>query len=82
MTNLIYGWFSSPTSRMPEHDPPHDAPCLFCGEAVFDTDVRTTSVLHSELSCFYRTHSTCHDRATEEERLKIDAVVLDMVARV
>jgi hypothetical protein len=84
MTNRIYGWFSDPAQTTPVHEPPLDAPCLFCGEVVFDGDVRTISMMYADRrdgrSYFYRVHRTCHERATEEARQKIDGIVLDMIA--
>lgn len=30
---------------------------------------------------FYRTHSTCHEGADEPARVRIDGIVLDMIAK-
>jgi len=30
---MFYGWFEG-TSDRPEYDPPHNAPCPFCGKPV------------------------------------------------
>lgn len=85
MTNRIYGWFSSEDQTKPIHDPPHDAPCLFCGEAVFEADVRTISLMWADRadgrSYFYRVHRTCEERATPDEQNRLDGWILDMVAR-
>ena len=85
MSNRIYGWFSGADQINPAYDPPHDAPCLFCGEAIFAGDVRTISLMWSDRndsrSYFYRTHATCHERASDNERNQIDGIVLDMTKR-
>ena len=67
--NRIYGWFDDPTQTVPSHDPPHDAPCLFCGEAIIPDDVRTHSLTPTEgyakRSYFYRTHQKLRRQAWE-----------------
>ncbi len=85
MSNRIYGWFSTPEQATAVYDPPHDAPCLFCGEAIFGGDVRTISLMWAdrddERSYFYRAHKTCHEGATALERNQVDGLVLAMVGR-
>lgn len=75
--NNLYGWFDG-TNHAPTYDPPHDAPCPYCGEALRVNNVRT----HSHVSendfvnkdkgharCyFFRTHITCDNAASEHER--------------
>lgn len=87
MTNRIYGWYSSVDQPVdqPTHNPPFDAPCLLCGETIFDADVRTISLMYADRrdgrAYFYRAHKTCHERASEEERQRLDGLVLDMIGR-
>ena len=85
MSNLIYGWYSDADQTSPMHDPPHNTVCLLCGEAIFAEDVRTISIMWADSkgdrSYFYRVHRTCHERASEPERQKIDEIVFDMIDR-
>lgn len=82
MSNL-FGWYSSADQEpdRPDHDPPHDAPCPYCGDPLNPDDVRTHSFVAQESnpgdrSYFYRTHRTCDDAATEAEKQSIfDAVI-------
>lgn len=80
--NLIFGWFDDAAQKAPSHDPPHDAPCLFCGSAIHAEDVRTHSLMYAgeyaARSYFYRTHRTCADRNSDTA---VDGIVLDMIAR-
>lgn len=71
------------THRDPSYDPPHDAPCLFCGKPVTADDVRTHSLMYAgaiyaKRSYFYRTHRTCAEKdSTHTAR---DGIVLEMIA--
>ena len=80
--NLIFGWFDDANQTEPSHDPPRDAPCLFCGTAIDGADVRTHSLMYRDeygaRSYFYRTHRSCADR---EGDTAMDGVILDMIAR-
>jgi hypothetical protein len=81
-SNQIYGWFDDAEQRVPSYDPPHDAPCLYCGNQIKEGDVRTHSLMSSgpvyaKRSYFYRTHRTCDDNNKDG----IDGRVLDMITR-
>ena len=78
MTNETYGWFDEAIGE-PAYDPPHDAPCLYCGTRLTADDVRTHSVMaqHGAERCyFYRTHRTCDEAATEDQQQAIMSAVL------
>lgn len=82
--NQIYGWFDDPWQADPSCDPPHDAPCLFCGLPISEGDVRTHSMMYAgpvyaKRSYFYRTHRTCAE--TDPTHTAMDGVVLDMIVR-
>lgn len=82
--NQVYGWFDDPWQTEPSYDPPHDAPCLFCGKPVAPDDVRTHSLMYAgpvyaKRSYFYRTHRTCAD--ADPTCTAMDDVVLDMISR-
>ena len=82
MTQAFYGWFDDATQRTPSYDPPHDAPCLYCGRPIAADDVRTHSLMtagqtYAKRSYFYRTHRTC-DEASKEG---VDALIFEMIAR-
>lgn len=82
MHNEIYGWFDSATDAQPAYDPPHNAPCLYCGLPLTNIDVRTHSVMYAhgaERSYFYRTHRTCDDMADEGQQQAIMGSVLDRI---
>lgn len=85
MSNQIYGWFSEASLDTPVHDPPHDAPCLLCGESIFEADVRTISLMWGSRAdgrgYFYRVHKTCHQHLNEDEQNRLDGWVLDMIGR-
>lgn len=81
--NQIYGWFDDASQAAPTYDPPHDAPCPFCGFKIEPADVRTHSLMYqapsyAKRSYFYRTHRTCDDAAGEKN---MDGAILDMIAR-
>ena len=81
-SNAIYGWFDNSTQCEPTHEPPRDAPCLYCGFRIHESDVRTHNLIfHGEYaarSYFYRTHRTC---AEKDSGMSMDGFVLDMIAR-
>lgn len=79
----FYGYFEDPKSEVPDYDPPHDAPCLFCGQPIHEGDVRTHSLMYTTASYahrsyFYRTHRTCAE--TDLTHTKMDGFILDMIA--
>ena len=79
----FYGWYddASQAAHQPSFDPPHDAPCPFCGAAIRPDDVRTHSLMYVEgyakRSYFYRTHKTCDEAKPSE----MDDFILDMIKR-
>lgn len=79
MSNDLYGWFDSAEQREPTYDPPHNAPCPYCGSPCSDDDVRTHSLMAAEnakRAFYYRTHITCDEAATDGEKQSIfDAVI-------
>lgn len=82
MANKTYGWFDDAKQEEPTYDPPHCAPCLYCGLPLTDDDVRTHSVRSyygAERSYFYRTHRTCDEAASAEQQQAIMGGVLDRI---
>jgi hypothetical protein len=81
--NVFYGWLDDPTQSVPSYDPPHNAPCPFCGLPVHADDVRTHCVMYqgqyAARSYFYRTHRTCAEK--DPTHTAMDGFVLDMIAR-
>src|SRR5580692_4978857 len=80
----IFGWFDDAGQTVPSHDPPHDAPCLFCGRPITPDDVRTHGLMYVEpeyakRSYFYRTHRTCSE--TDPTHTACDGIVFDMIER-
>lgn len=82
--NQFYGYYDDPDQPMekPSYDPPHDAPCPYCGRSITPDDVRTHSLMYAgpmyaKRSYFYRTHRTC-DEASDKG---MDGFILDMVER-
>ena len=84
--NQIYGYFEEANGfdGEPTYDPPHDAPCPFCGFKIAPNDVRTHSLMYqapeyAKRSYFYRTHRTCAEK--DPTRTAMDDFVLDMIRR-
>jgi len=80
--DLLFGWFDDPDQQEPSYDPPHDAPCLFCGKPINAGNVRTHSLMYAgpeyaKRSYFYRTHRTCAER--DPTHTASDGIVLDMI---
>jgi hypothetical protein len=81
----FYGWYddASQTADKPTYDPPHDAPCPFCGAAIKPCDVRTHSLMYAEgyakRSYFYRTHRTCAE--ADQTGVGMDDFILEMIRR-
>jgi hypothetical protein len=80
--NQFYGWFDDANGD-PTYDPPHDAPCPFCGGRIADDDVRTHSLIapseYAARSYFYRTHRTCAE--TDPTHTAMDGFILGMIKR-
>lgn len=84
--NAFYGWYDDATQAKdrPTYDPPHNAPCPFCGCAIDEeNDVRTHSLMYvgeyAARSYFYRTHRTCAEK--DPTHTAMDGFILDMIAR-
>jgi hypothetical protein len=83
--NDLYGWYerADQASDAPTYDPPHDAPCPYCGNALIAGDVRAHSMMAVERptrSYFYRTHRTCDDTASDGQKQSVFDGVLYRVA--
>ncbi len=82
--NVFYGWFDDVDQERPTYEPPHDAPCPFCGKVVHAGDVRTHNLIlegpvYAKRSYFYRTHRTCAE--ADATKTAMDGFILDMIAR-
>jgi len=81
---IFYGYFEDPAAdAKPEYDPPHNAPCLFCGKPVHADDVHTHCLMYespsyAKRSYFYRTHKSCAE--TDPTHTAKDGFILDMIA--
>jgi hypothetical protein len=80
---IFYGYFDD-DSNVPVYDPPHDAPCPFCGKLVTPDDVRTSALMFAEnvyakRSYFYRIHRSCAERDGTTKGM--DGFILDMIRR-
>lgn len=82
----FYGFFDDPTQPVdkPSYDPPHNAPCLFCGLQIAPDDVRTHCLMYTgdryaKRSYFYRTHRTCAEN--DPTHTAMDGFILDMIER-
>lgn len=83
MEQIFYGYHEAVTGPA-DYDPPHDAPCPFCGKPVHAEDVRTHCLMYSapayaKRSYFYRTHRTCAEK--DPTHTAMDGFILDMIAR-
>lgn len=81
VTQKIYGYYDKRGQVDPTVDVAHEAPCLCCGSPVTPADVVTISMMPvgGTRSFFYRTHRTCFDAMTGEQREEIDRVVIDSI---
>lgn len=83
--NQFYGWYDDSDQPVdkPSYDPPHDAPCLFCGGKINYADIRTHSIMYrgqyAARSYFYRTHSSCAKK--DPTHTAMDQFIFDMIAR-
>jgi hypothetical protein len=84
--NQFYGFYDDATqpSNQPTYDPPHDAPCPFCGAKITANDVRTHCLMYAsdsyaKRSYFYRTHRTCAEN--DPTHTAMDGFILDMIER-
>jgi hypothetical protein len=83
--NQFYGWFDDATQTTATYDPPHDAPCPFCGCKITANDVRTHNMAmggqYAPRSYFYRTHRTCSDTDKTVGHTAMDEFIFTMIER-
>lgn len=78
----LYGWFDDCYADKPAYDPPHNAPCPYCGDPMNLSDIRTHSFVAASggtRSYFYRTHRTCDTAATDGAKQSILGGVIELV---
>lgn len=80
---IFYGYFEHPDAP-PEHSPPHDGPCLFCGKKLEPDDVRTFSLMmvekaYAQRSYFYSVHRSCSESRNEKDHLVLDEIIFGMI---
>lgn len=80
----IYGYYDKADQPIdqPTYNPAFDSPCLFCGEKITENDMRTHSMMlvgKMSRSYFYRTHATCHEKASDRQRFEIDDIVFENI---
>jgi hypothetical protein len=79
----IYGWYDSPHQPVdkPTYNPPLDSPCPHCDKPLTDGDMRTHSMMMEKAvqAFFFRTHKTCDELATPEERQVVDDKIWDLI---
>jgi hypothetical protein len=85
MINDLYGWYSTAEQSVqePDYDPPHDAPCPYCGLLIHPGDVRTHAFMateHPTRSYYYRTHATCDEAAPDNQKQAVFDGVLARIA--
>jgi hypothetical protein len=78
--NVTIGFFDHPDQTEPTYDPPHDGPCIVCGNQL-SIPVMTISLMRADnplaRSYFYRAHKICYEADPE----KADALALDLIER-
>lgn len=83
-TAKIYGWYDSPhqPKDKPTYNPPFNSPCPYCDAALTDGNIRTHSMMmqNAPQAFFFRTHKTCDEAATPEQKQAIDDKLWDMIA--
>lgn len=85
MDQIFYGWFENAQDTTPAYDPPHNAPCPFCGKPITPDDVQTPSLMfatkgYAQRSYFYRQHKTCAEKH-DPSHTSMDDFILDMIQR-
>jgi hypothetical protein len=68
------GYFDQPGQTIPAYDPPVDLPCPYCEEPMNRFNIRTHGFMntrHRRRSWFFRTHRTCDEKASEEQKNKL-----------
>lgn len=76
----VFGWFDSPLSETPDHDPGMDGICPVCGNKL-SVPVKTISIapVNGNRSYFYRTHKECYDGLSDTEIMHLDSSLIDNV---
>jgi hypothetical protein len=92
---MNYGYYSDPSQTKPEFDPGIEVPCIICAKDLTADDIRTISLMaisdvehdaeglsfkRDNRSYFYRVHRSCHESLTEEQRTKVDGLLIDAIA--
>jgi len=77
----IYGYFTEAAQTVPVFDPGMNVPCPVCLAMLDVIDVRTISLMVPDdtRSYFYRLHRSCHERLSEDERVKVDGLLIDAI---
>jgi hypothetical protein len=79
---MVYGYFESPLSDVPDYDPGLDVDCPVCYQRL-SRPIKTISVMADgdRKSYFYRTHKACYESLTPENETELDSFIIDMVYR-
>jgi len=79
---MIYGYFDSPFSEVPAHDPGLEIDCPIC-YLPLSHPMKTISLLAEgdSLSYFYRVHKDCYEGLSPEQEAELDAALVDLVGR-
>lgn len=79
--SAIYGYFTDATQTSPVFDPGVSVPCPICTKELDAIDVRTISLMvpGDSRSYFYRVHRSCHEPLTEQERIRVDGLLIDAI---
>jgi len=76
--NGMIGFFDNAEQSDPTYDPPHNAPCVVCGEPVCHP-MKTISLMWQDgadnKSYFYRSHKACY----EKNPAAADKAALDLI---
>lgn len=77
----MYGYYTDASQTVPEFDPGLDALCPICAGKLNVVDVRTISLMvpGDSKSYFYRVHRSCHEPLSEQERIRMDGLLIDAV---
>lgn len=76
----MFGYFSSPSLEVPDHDPGLSATCPACNQRLY-RPVLTISLMvpYDERSYFYRVHKECYEKLTHEQEIDIDSILIDAI---
>jgi len=78
----IFGYFDSPEQTSPAFDPGYQVSCPFCDKPLGDrSGIVATSLMRQDRidnrSYFYRSHRTCRDWATDDQKIDIESRIID-----